>query len=103
MEENTIDLKDTEGRFSQLSMWKLKSKFISQQNDPPMAKRNSSGSLITSPHLLKELYLETYRERLKRREIKPELRDLSDFKLELWKFVLEDMNRNKTKDWTESD
>ena len=42
-----------------------------------MAKRDKNGTLITSPGLLKSVYLETYKERLKAREIKPELSEIA--------------------------
>ena len=53
------ELKAAEGKFSHRGMWKLKRKLFPQGTDPPMAKRDSFGNLITSPDLLKKLYTET--------------------------------------------
>ena len=49
-----------------------------------MAKRDKNGNLITYPNLLKKLYVDTYKERLKIREIKPELLDLYFLKSEFF-------------------
>ena len=58
------------GNFSQLGMWKLKNKLCPTQVDPPMAKRDKLGSLITAPNLIKKLYLDTYTDRLRNREMR---------------------------------
>ena len=47
-----------------------KQKFLPRPLDPPMAKIDESGLLITSPNLIKELYLKTYKHRLRSRQIK---------------------------------
>ena len=52
-------LDSTSGNFSQLGMWKLKNKLCPKQNDPPMAKKDKMGALITEPNLLRKLYLDT--------------------------------------------
>ena len=60
----------SEGNFSQIGMWKLKNKLMPKEMDPPMAKVDKLGNLITAPEALKNLYLQTYVERLRHREIK---------------------------------
>ena len=64
------NLDASSGNLSQLGMWKLKNLLCPNQTDPPMAKKDKNGTLITSPNLLKKLYLYTYKDRLKSREIK---------------------------------
>ena len=59
------NLDASNGNFSQLGMWKLKKLLCPNQTDPPMAKRDRKGNLITSPFLLKKLYMDTYKERLR--------------------------------------
>ena len=68
-----------------------------------MAKRDKNGNLITSPNLLKKLYLDTYKERLKSREMKPELLDLYFLKSELWDLRLEQLEQTKTRPWAVED
>ena len=50
--------------FTQAKIWSLK-KNLSPKNseDPPMAKKDSKGNLITDKTLLEKLYLDTYVDR----------------------------------------
>ena len=41
-------LNSTDGNFSQNGMWKLKSKILPHPSDPPMAKKDDGGNLITA-------------------------------------------------------
>ena len=97
------DLDSSSGNFSQLGMWKLRKKLSPAQADPPMAKRDKSGTLITAPKLLRKLYLDTYSDRLRKREISPELGDLYDMKCELWKLQNESRKLKKSKPWSVED
>ena len=38
-----------EGKLSQTGFWKLKSKLCPRPSDPPMAKRDEYGNLVTAP------------------------------------------------------
>jgi hypothetical protein len=91
------------GNFSQLSMWKLKNKLFPNSVDPPMAKRDKYGTLISAPSLLKKLYLDTYTERLRNREIRPEITDLYEMKCELWNLQFEALKSRKSRPWEVSD
>ena len=87
------------GRFSQTGMWKLKTKLNPKQLDPPMAKVDKGGNLITAPPLLRKLYLDTYVDRLRHREMKPNLLDVYEMKMKLWNYRLAVMKTNKSEDW----
>ena len=52
-------------------MWKIKRKLFPDSSDPPIAKIDSHGNLITSIESLKNLYEEAYnyKHRLRQREI----------------------------------
>ena len=69
-------IENTEGKFCQTSMWKVKNRLFVPLTDPQMAKRDETGALITSPLALKRLYLKTYTDRLKNREMMQDLLDL---------------------------
>ena len=73
------------------------------QGVPPTAKQDKNGALITSPNLLKKLYLDTYSDRLKNRDIKTELQDLYFLKSELWESRLEELRETKSRKWTVED
>ena len=80
-------------------MWKLKRKLFPQETDPPMAKKDAYGNLITSPILLKKLYADTYRNRLRQRQIEPKFNDIFLLKTELWKMRVINMMEKKTQMW----
>jgi hypothetical protein len=48
------------GNFSELGMWKLKNQLCPTSIDPPMAKQDKSGTLVSAPNLIRSLYLDTY-------------------------------------------
>ena len=54
-----------------------------------MAKLDKNGCLITAPKLLQKLYLDTYTERLRNREILTEFSELHKMKCQLWKLRFE--------------
>ena len=68
--EHIQNLETLDGNFSQIGMWKLKNRLIPKEMDPPMAKLDEKGNLITAPNALKALYLEHYVKRLQHRTIK---------------------------------
>ena len=97
------NLDSSSGNFSQLGLWKLKQELCQTQADPPTAKLDENGTLITSPNLLKKLYVDTYSNCLRNREMKPELLDLFCLKSELWEIRLEELKAIKSKLWTIKD
>ena len=69
--------------FTQQKTWLLKKK-LSPKNkiDPPAAKKDKLGNLVTSKTLLEQLYLDTYVDRLKPNEVEEgyeELLELKDY------------------------
>ena len=46
-------LESETGDFCQLEMWKLKSKLCPKSSDPPMARLDNSGKLVTKPSELR--------------------------------------------------
>ena len=99
IKEQVGEIETLDGNFSQIGFWKIKKKFFPQVPDPPMAKLNEKGVLVTSPNLLKMLYLKTYKHRLRQREMKPEYMDLYFLKDELWQSRFEELSQNKSKPW----
>ena len=100
VEEQVKKLSDSDGRLSTLCMWKIKKLVAPRGSEPPMAKLDEEGNLITSPHSLKELYLSTYEDRLKNRQIAEGLEDIKELKEELWSKGLELVEKQKTPNWT---
>jgi hypothetical protein len=67
--------------FSQPKTWKLKKKLAPKNTiDPPAAKKDKFGNLVTDKDGLEALYLETYQERLKPNKIADGLEELKSLK-----------------------
>ena len=56
-------------RVNRLNMWRLKQRICPKNIEPPMAKKDADGKLISNPEKLKTLYLQTYQDRLRHRKI----------------------------------
>ena len=57
---------------NRINMWKLKKSICQEAADPPTAKYNIQGELVTDEDKLLELYKDTYKTRLRNRKMKPE-------------------------------
>ena len=97
--EHVNEMRTLEGNFSHTGFWKIKKKFSPRALDPPMAKKDENGLLITSPNLLKDLYLRTYKHRLRQRSMKPELMDIFYLKEELWESRMKELLDKKSPPW----
>ena len=95
--EHLID--DTEN-LNSIQMWKLKKKLCPFKSEPPMAKKNKFGEIVNKPVLLKELYENTYKERLRHRSMKPELVNMYNLKMQLFNMRLEVAKNVKSEQWT---
>ena len=103
VKEYAQDLNSEKATFSQHGQWKLKSKLCQTSVDPPTAKIDSSGQMITSPNLLRDLYLKTYTERLSHRTIKSEYDDIYEMKTMLWEMMLYECKSKKSNPWEMSE
>ena len=68
-----------------------------------MAKHDKEGNIITAPEGIKNLYIDTYKERLRNRIMKPELMDLFFLKSELWAYRNIELKEKVSKSWTQED
>ena len=81
-------------------MWsKLKSKFPKMSQPIPIAKTDKKGNLITNHKDLKNLYLKTYKQRMRNRPIKEELSELKDMKENLFNKRLKLAEKRKSEPW----
>ena len=81
-------ISNDEGGFSAPKMWSVKRKLFPKSGDPPTVKKDKLGNLITDTTGLKNLYKETYKDRLSHKEISPELSDLKSLKENLFNMRL---------------
>ena len=94
---------ENEEEFSSLGFWKLKRRLFPFTGDPPMAKKDEIGNIITAPETIKNLYVDTYKDRLRNRSMKPELMDIFHLKSELWETRNENLKNIKSKPWEAED
>ena len=66
--------------------------------DPPAAKKNSKGNLVTDKAELEELYLNTYIERLKPNPVREDLQDIFELKDMLFDMRIEEFRLKVTRD-----
>ena len=90
--------------FNQAKIWSLKKKLAPKNTEePPMAKKDPKGNLVTEKSLLEKLYLDTYIERLKPNKIEPDLQNLEKLKEYLFKIRYENCKTESSNTWTKSD
>ena len=68
-------------------MWKIKKKRLwpKRKSTLPVAKINQVKKLVSSPNELKSSLLQEYNERLRRREVRPGIKDQKKMDFELMK------------------
>ena len=92
-----------DGKFKQIGMWKVKNKICPRKKDPPTAKKDDFGNLITAPSALKNLYLQTYKSRLQHREMNECYQDIKALKTQLWDLRFEALKKKPFEPWTLED
>ena len=100
VKDHISELSNEEGHVFRPNMWRLKQKLCPKNNDPPMAKKDVNGKLISNPEKLRLLYLETYKQRLRHREIQPDYKELEILKNYLFNIRLSLSKTRKSKPWS---
>ena len=93
----------SDGTFSQTGMWRLKAKVLPRKRDPPMAKLDEKGNLITGQVALKNLYSRTYVDRLRPRPMKEGFEEVYQLKTLLWAERFKCIKQKQSKQWTFAD
>ena len=101
--DQVASLDSLDGSFNQIGMWKIKEKICPRPRDPPTAKKDHLGNLITAPTALKNLYLQTYKNRLEHRKINERYKDIRELKNELWELRFESLKLKPAALWTLAD
>lgn len=87
IKEHVKEMCTIEGNFSNNKMWNLRKKIFKKQ-EPPTAKLNENGTLVTNPDMLKNLTLNAFVHRLRHRKIVPELKKYQTLQEELFQIRL---------------
>lgn len=92
-------LSNFEGEFSRSGLWEVKKSVCHRSKDPPMAKKDTAGNLVTEPEKLKQLYINEFTNRLRPREMASGMANLRSVKEKLWSKRKEELKQIKTADW----
>ena len=95
-------LSNGEDQVCRLNMGRLKKQLCPRNNDPPMAKLDSHGNLVSNPAALKQLYADTYKHRLRNRVIKPGFEQIEILKNFLFNIRFSISKTRKSEPWTEA-
>ena len=98
--KHITDLSDESKNLSNLKVWKLKRKVYPKQLEKPSAKLDKNGKLVTEKTKLKQLYVDTYTERLSHRKVHPGYETLFQLKMNLYELRLESSRQIISSDWS---
>ena len=95
---------ENQGDVNHQGIWKIKKKYFPKiKPSLPAGKRNLKQQLITNPGELKELYLETFKHRLRHRPVQPGFEEVLNTQKELFDLRLELAKENKSEPWGMND
>ena len=66
----------------------------------PCGKKDQFGKMVTDSEELKILYAKEFKERLRKRPVHPDFKNIQDLKDEIFELKIEKAKTNKTEDWT---
>ena len=102
--DQVSQMSDVHCNFSRVKMWKLRQKVCPKiQPSCPVAKINQNGDIVSNRDELKQLYVDTYRDRLRHRVIKPNYDQIKQLKDYLFQVRLNTAKLRKSNAWSESE
>ena len=102
--DNFKELDGNNGNLNHQGVWKTKRKFFPKIKPTlPVGKKNHENKIITNPEELKDLYLETFKFRLRHRSVLPGYEEIMDLQEDLFKLRLELAKTKKTPAWKMAD
>jgi hypothetical protein len=102
--DQVCDMSDITCNLSRVKMWKVKQKVCPKiETAYPVAKLDHNGNLVSNRDELKKLYSDTYKERLRHRDINPNYAQLKQLKETLFSLRLRTAKLSKTNPWSEKD
>ena len=99
--ENFEKFKDDPEKVNIQEIWKTMSKLWPKCGiNVPTAKINHVGKMVSAPSELKALLAKEYRERLRKRPLRPDLKDIENRKQKLFEMKLSLAESKQSSDWT---
>ena len=100
VKEHISELSNDGEKVARLNMWRLKQKLCPRNIEPPMAKKAANGDLISNPAVLKTLYSDTYKSRLRHRIMRPGYEEIEILKNYLFNVRLSLSKTRKSEPWS---
>ena len=100
VQEQISAISDADGRVNTSGAWKLRKKLCPKPLEQLTAKMDKEGNLVTDPESIKEIYLEAYADRLKHRDILPDLKHHKILREQVFFERLALAKSNKSPPWT---
>ena len=89
-------LTDPKDRVNKAKIWKLKQNLIPKNcQEPPIAKRDKNGNVVRGKKQIKNILVDTYKQRLSPNEMEQSLSEIEELKETLHKLRLENAKKNK--------
>ena len=102
--DNFKELNGNSGNVDHQGVWKTKRKcFPKIKPSLPVGKKNWRNDMITNPDSLKDLYLDTFKYRLRKRPVKPGFESYLKIQEELFESRLKEAKGNKSPPWRMED
>ena len=101
--ENFKSYSDNPENINMGEMWKLLKKIWPKYISKSTAKRNHVGKIISNPQEIKKLMSKEYKERLRKRPIRPDLKFLMRKRKSIFENKLKLAQRKKSPEWTIKD
>ena len=100
VQEQINAISDADGRVNTSGVWKLRKKICPKPLEQLTAKMDKQGNLMADAEAIKDIYLEAYADRLKHRDIIPELEHHKILREQLFYERLALSKSNKSPPWT---
>ena len=102
--KNFKSFSDNPDKINIQQMWKLNKKLWPKcGNALPVAKKNHKGKLVSNPKAIKKLLAREYKDRLRKRPVRPDFSDMRRRRKEIFKLKMKFAGNRRSPDWTMSD
>ena len=99
--ENFKSLSENPENINVQQMWKLSKKLWPKSGTTlPIAKRNQRGKIVTGPREIRNVLAREYKDRLRSRPLRPDLKDLKKRKKLIFKMKIKLAQAKSIPDWT---
>ena len=102
--KNFKSFSDNPDKLNLQQMWKMNKKLWPKcGNILPVAKKNHKGKLVSNPKAIKKLLAREYKDRLRKRPVRPDFSDMRIRRKEIFKLKMKFAGNQRSPDWSMND